>query len=109
MTALQPTDRFNLAIPAMNKCTLMLAAGMTATLTWFYNSASVSPFIRQFSILMPFLFFFSPQNHRCLWDFFALVFNRNKSCYERGIKGQSSDKVNSPSQVYGQQAPKKKE
>jgi len=83
MKAHQPTARFNLAVLAMNKCIFILTAGITATLTQFYNSANVSPFIKQFSILMLFV----PKNHLRLWDFFGLVFNRNKPCYESGIKG----------------------
>lgn len=54
MKAHQPPARFNLAAPAMNKCTLMLTAGTTAMLARFYNSANVSPFIKQFGILMLF-------------------------------------------------------
>lgn len=54
MKAHQPTAKFKLAVPAMNKCTLMLTAGITATLTRFYDSADASPFMKQFSILKPF-------------------------------------------------------
>lgn len=53
----QPTAEFKLAVPAMNKCTSMLTAGITAILIWFYDSADVSPFMKQFSILKPFFSF----------------------------------------------------
>lgn len=55
MKAHQPTAEFKLAVPAMNKCTLMLITDITATLTRFYDSADVSPFMKQFSVLNPFL------------------------------------------------------
>lgn len=46
MKAHQPTAEFKLAVPAMNKCTSMLTAGITATLIWVYDSADVSPFMK---------------------------------------------------------------
>lgn len=76
MKAHQPAARFNLSGLFMNKCTLILTAGIAATLTWFYNSANVSPFIKQFSTLM--LFF--PQKIICVFgislDWFSVEISR---------------------------------
>lgn len=61
MKAQQPTARFSLAVLAINKCTLMLTASITATLAQFDNSVNDSPFkdyqvlsspFKQFSVRM---------------------------------------------------------